>query len=118
MSPVLHCKTNDSPQEEYKKITIRYLEKEEGMETFLDNLYIERGNPIEWRKKVLKLLLFLNLFIVIIIKLMQMELKSKISDMYKIACLGHNIQKGEWRKCYLSELLLIQKVNMILSNYY
>lgn len=34
--------------------------EEEGIEDFLDKLYIERGNPIDWRQKVLKFLPVIN----------------------------------------------------------
>lgn len=35
-------------------------DKEEGMNEFLDELYIKRGNPIDWRKKVINFLPVIN----------------------------------------------------------
>ncbi len=37
--------------------------EEDGIKNYLDNLYIERGNPIDWRKKVLDYLDVINNYI-------------------------------------------------------
>lgn len=47
-------------KENIQYIVATWNDKEEGMEEFLNELYIERGNPFDWREKVLKFLPVIN----------------------------------------------------------
>ena len=47
-------------EENIEYIVATWNDKEEGMKSFLDNLYTERGNPIHWRQKVLNYLPVIN----------------------------------------------------------
>ena len=50
-------------KENIEYIVATWNDKEEGIEEFLDELYIERGNPLDWRKKVLKFLPVINNYV-------------------------------------------------------
>ena len=47
-------------KENIEYIVATWNDKEEGIKEFLEELYIERGNSLDWRKKVLKFLPVIN----------------------------------------------------------
>lgn len=47
-------------KENIEYIVATWNNEEEGIEEFLDELYIVRGNPLDWRKKVLRFLPVIN----------------------------------------------------------
>lgn len=71
-------------QENIEYLVATWDDKEEDIRDYLENLYIERGNPIDWREKVIKYLDVINSYAraeklqtIILHKSENMELKLK-----------------------------------------
>lgn len=50
-------------KENMKYLVATWNDREEGIEEYLDNLYKKRGNPIEWRRKVINYLKVINSYV-------------------------------------------------------
>ena len=50
-------------KEDMKCLVATWNDKEEGIKEYLENLYEKRGNPIEWRKKVINYLEVINSYV-------------------------------------------------------